>query len=277
MTQFPIPSIKEHRVRLLIDSLKCFDANPFNREMQKKCVLNLYANKSEKSVFRGMVIPTLRTLDLIAGHSDKIRLASNGKIIVESEKSSIVHRAVRAIFLEIDFRKFHLLEKVRDHKSLTRAEIYLCMAGNHPVDRGLKERVDSWLSILEDASLAKEDQEMVKIVTENYQKAMEDLCVEKKEKMFVNTLLACFHSFNRYGTTGMIDIVDLRTSVALEYLRKEQMILTEAQFDELLRRVPKTSDSYIITFGQPMGAEERLFVFRGNYYRTINIKSIRGA
>jgi hypothetical protein len=76
-------------------------------------------------------------------------------------------------------------------------------------------------------------------------------------------------------TAGIIDIADLRENVALKLLRENKIILTENQFDEMLRKIPFATDDYIISFGRPMGAEEKLFERNGNYFRTLSIKFFR--
>ena len=75
----------------------------------------------------------------------------------------------------------------------------------------------------------------------------------------------------RKETAGIVDIADLRENVAVKLLRENKIILTENQFDEMLRKIPFATDSYIISFGRPMGAEEKLFKYKDNYFRTLSI------
>ena len=68
-----------------------------------------------------------------------------------------------------------------------------------------------------------------------------------------------------------MDIVDLREYVALSFYRKENKILTESQFDNKLALLPLVTNDYVISLGHPMGAEEKLFAYKGDYYRTLSI------
>jgi len=272
-----IPVIKERRIQYIIYSLKCFHDNPFNRELQRACVLKLYPDKNEHSVFRGVTIHTLRKLGLIVGRGDRIRLGSNGKIILDSDKVSMRERTIRAVILEIDFHRSHFIELIKKAQPLKYSDLISYLQKDAILGKKqLKERVDSWVRILTDSGLVDSDREgRLTVKSENLETAMKDLRVEEKEPSFIEILLSCFSALHKYGTAGMIDIADLRSEVSIEYLHKRNMILTEAQFDQLLRNAPKVTDTYIITFGQPMGAEEQLFIYRGNYYRTINIRMLK--
>lgn len=106
-----IPLIKEYRINKLKACLRCIDDHPFNRDKQKDCILNLYPGKSEKSVFRGMIIPSLRHLGLILGYRGFIRVSANGKIITESKilSDELHQRVLRAVMYEIDQNKFKLI------------------------------------------------------------------------------------------------------------------------------------------------------------------------
>jgi hypothetical protein len=277
LNERPIPIIKERRIEYIVNLLKCFSETPFNRRMQKACIMKLYPDSTEQTAFRGIAIQTLRKLGLIVGRSDKIRLSSNGEIIVDSDKTSMKDRTIRAVILEIDSRRFHFIELIRKLQPLNYSNFTAHLQkGTSLGEKQLKERIDSWLGILVDSKLVACDKNgTVRIKRENFETANKDLQIEEKEPYFVETLLSCFHALYRYGTAGMVDIADLRSKVAFQYLQKMHMILTEMQFDQLLEKIPKVTDAYIITFGQPMGAEEQLFVYKGNYYRTINIKMLK--
>ena len=81
-----IPLIKEHRIQKLFQVLDCFERFPFNRDSLRECVLQLYEDKEEKSIFRGMVIPSLRHMGLILGYDEDLRLSANGNLIVIAQK-----------------------------------------------------------------------------------------------------------------------------------------------------------------------------------------------
>jgi|GEM_PF-1102485 len=271
-----LPSIKERRIQYIVKCLMCFHKHPFNREMQKACILEVYGTKNDQSVFRGVTIQTLRKLELIIGRNDKLRLTLNAEIIVATEDELIKQRSIGAVFFEIDNEKYKVIQAIK--KGATRTSDLLLHFGlnSNLSSKQLKERINSWLEILRDIDLIREGKDgsyTLNIQVINQAKA--DLQIdETKESQFVNILLKSFATVNRYGKSGMVDINEIRNKVGLEYL-KNNMILTKQQFDELLRKSQKITDQYIITFGQPMGSEEQLFDYRGKYYRTINIKPLK--
>jgi len=274
MTEFSIPLIKEHRVEKLVDALKCIDNNPFNREKQRDCIMKLYPDKTEKSIFRGMIIPSLRHLGLIIGHGSSIRVNVNGKILIESEKRNFISRAARAIFLEIDRKKFHFVQKLTSLSQSTAREKFVnntCELLQHPSEKQKKERVESWLKILEDCKLVETKEGTLNLNGENYEAAIKDLSIDAKRDMFRTILFDNYKSLPLHRTAGIIDITVLREIVATSYCERD-MILTEFQFDKLLEDLPTITDNYVISFGKSMGAEEGLFFYRGNYYRTLSIK-----
>jgi len=110
-----IPLIKENRIAMLIKSMDCIDRHAFYREAQRECILSLYPDKSEKSVFRGMVIPSLRHLGFMVGYDDLIRLSANGKLLLESEQqgNKEFDRVLRDVFLQIDKNKFKFIGEIK--------------------------------------------------------------------------------------------------------------------------------------------------------------------
>jgi hypothetical protein len=273
-----IPIIKERRIEYIIKSLRCFDENPFNREMQKNCILRIYKGSNEQTAFRGIAVQTLRKLGLIVGYGETIRLTSNAKIIIDSEKFSMTKQVTRSVVMEIDSKKFSFIELIRTDKAKTFSRLlsYLQKKNESISVKSLHERAKSWLDILSDVDLIDSRKSgIIKLNEINFNKATQDLSVNEKIPFFDKMLLESYSSLHEYGTSGMVDIVDLRNSLATNYLREYRLILTKEQIDMLLEQTPKITNHYIITLGQPMGAEEQLLSYRGKYYRTINIKLLR--
>jgi hypothetical protein len=180
--------------------------------------------------------------------------------------------------MEIDSKKFLFVELIRNAKALTFSELLSCLEkSNKSVSlKSLRERAKSWLDILSDVDLIDyQNGGIIKINEINFNSAAQDLSINEKAPFFVKMLLASYSALHEYGTSGMVDIVDLRNSLAASYLREYHMILTKEQIDMLLDQTPKIANNYIMTLGQAMGAEEQLFNYRGKYYRTINIKLLR--
>ena len=271
-----IPLIKEHRVSKLIDAMQCIDKYPFNRLKQRECILELYPGKTEKSVFRGMVIPSLRALGLIIGFGDAIRLSSYGKLILEGNKKGKeeAYRVARAVFLEIDKKVFHFTEQIKRHQPVSIEQLIDLIFPKTEVLSKLqkKERIKRWIEILKACGLVKSIAGKISLEDKGYEEAEKELKIDPKRPFFKDKLFTIYKSLSYRETTGIIDITTLREQVALSYYKEHNMILTEMQFDELLRELPQVTNDYVISLGQPMGAEEKLFFLKGNYYRTLSIK-----
>jgi len=264
-----IPLIKEYRVDKLKRCLKCIDEYSFNRDAQKECILNLYPGKSEKSVFRGMVIPSLRHLGLIVGYGDFLRTSANGKLIVESEllDQDLHQRVLRGVIYEIDKNVFQFIDSLRNTNSIPIQNI------DAPSEKQKKERMSHWLSILKQVKLINYNDQNITIDEQRYNLTLTDVKINKNIENFKKYFFDTYFELSK-KTADIVDITDLRKNVAVRILENNKMILTENQFDEMLRKIPFASDDYIISFGRPMGAEEKLFKYKDNYFRTLSIKQI---
>lgn len=277
-----VPLIKENRIEMLIKNMNCIDKHAFNREAQRECILSLYPNKSEKSVFRGMVIPSLRHLGFIVGYSDLIRLSANGKLLLDSKQqgNKEFNRVLRDVFLEIDRDKFKFIGEIKNlilkNNKLTQDHFMQIMSKKlkSPSQKQTEERIKKWLKILEQCGLLKKKKDNISInihlVYRNWEQAEKDLNWQAKLSLFKKFLFEGY-SFLSGKTAGVVDIVDLREYVTLSLYRKKKGVLTESRFDELLGLLPMVTDDRVISLGHPMGAEEKLFVYRGEYYRTLSI------
>jgi len=275
-----IPLIKENRLSKLIMIMKCFDRYPRNRDKQKDCVLKLYPGKSEKSVFRGMIIPSLRQMGFIIGHGDLIRLSSNGKLLLEARKRSKKEalRVARIILFELDKEKFHFireLKKILTSKKTINKKKFVALEIKKikcPYEKQKVERINKWIKILKECGLIKiKDEENIMIQKENLRQAESELLPEISTEMFRNILFKKYGSLPYSETAGIIDITFLREIVAIEIYKKFKIVLTENQFDRLLRRISFVTKDYVISLGHPMGSEEKLFYYKGEYYRTLSI------
>ena len=276
-----IPLIKEYRVDKLKNCLKYIDKYSFNRDKQKEFILSLYPDKKdkdpehkEKSVFRGMVIPSLRHLGLIVGYGDLLRTSANGKLIIESELTSknLHQRVLRAVIYEIDQNIFQFIDVLRENDSINIRNFLQLMNINAPSEKQKKERISHWFSILKEVELINYNAKNIILNEHKHNQILSDVDVNNKSmEDFKKYFFKAYFELSK-ETAGIIDIADLRENVALKLLRENKIILTENQFDEMLRKIPFATDDYIISFGRPMGAEEKLFERNGNYFRTLSIK-----
>jgi len=274
-----IPSIKEYRVDKLKRCLKCIDKYSFNRDAQKECILNLYLNKSEKSVFRGMVIPSLRHLGLIVGYGDFLRVSASGKLIIESELTSknLHQRVLRAVIYEIDQNIFRFIDVLKNNDLITTQNFLQIMNTviDAPSEKQKRERINHWLLVLKKVELINYDAQNITLNQSKYNQTLSDVKIDYENVGgFKKYLFDAYFELSE-ETAGIVDITDLRESVAVKMLRDNKIILTENQFDEMLRKVAFATDDYIISFGRPMGAEEKLFEYKGNYSRTLSIQLFR--
>jgi len=272
-----IPLIKEYRISKLKECLECIDKFAYNREKQRDCVLDLYPNKMkkslehrEKSIFRGMVIPSLRYLGLIIGFGDIIKPSANGKLIIEDQFSNRLHeRCCRAIIYEIDYKIFNFLTIIKQHRYSKNALIMILserIIG--PSDKQKKERIEKWLSILRQVGLTEHSGD-ISINKTNYKQVLSD----------INPNLKDFDKFRGYVIDGyydlgkdsarIVDIRELRGVVAVRFLKECNEILTEDQFDYLFRKFIFTTKDFHISLGEPMGADQKLFEYKGNFYKTV--------
>lgn len=281
-TKRKIPILKEYRLHLIKKSLECIDKNRFNRYKQIQCILNFYPNAksksfghNEKSIFRGMVIPTLRHLGLIIGSGDSIRLSGNGKLIIESQLfgEEIHQRALRSVIYEIDENKFQLLDVIKDNSPILYNEFISMMYDVilAPSKRQKRERIKKWLAILQQVGLIYRTQEKIMLNVENYLRTKFDRDLKNKNlNSFKKCLFASYIDL-RKKETSVVSITDLREKTILMMLLKYKEIITEGLFDALLRRIPFETNEYKISLGKAMRPREKTFEFKGNYYSTVII------
>jgi hypothetical protein len=276
-----IPLLKEYHIEKIVSSLECIKDHPYRREQQRDCILSLYPGKTEKSVFRGMIIPTLRKMGLILGYDNFIRISANGSIAVESKNLSanLHQRALRALILETDRKKFGFIMELSDFALLKKVveekqfKMMLTSKIISPSSRQGLERITHWLEMLKQVGLVKKEMDEIAIDQQEYELGVADLNVtDAKLTGFRECLIGSIIELRREAGI-VVDIADLRERVAIKLLNKNKEILTEDQFDELLREVLiTTTNKYAISLGRPMGAEEKLFSFKGKHYRTLTIE-----
>ena len=278
------PLIKEYRIDRIKRCLKCIDEYPFDRDKQKECVLDLYPDKEgkspehrEKSIFRGMVVPSLRSLGLIMGYGDYIRLSANAKLIVESESmgDELHRRVLRAVISEIDENRFQFTDILLREAPISMQRLLSLVDIRGLSERQKRERIKKWCSILEQVGLVIESGEQLSMDLPKRKEVLLDTDIGQKDAEVFKKYLFCAYRELGKETAGIVSIADLRVKVAMEALKSGKAILTESQFDEMLRNVRFATDDYIISLGRPMGAEEKLFKYREEYYRTLSIKNFR--
>lgn len=257
--------------------IDCFGKNPYNRDKLRESVLSLYEGKTEKSVFRGMAIPTLRRLGLIIGFEQLIRLSANGKLVFNActKSLSLAKRVLGTIVFEIDSSEIGFLEDTRNKKEIYSANLIeeWIPKVNAPTAGRARERIKDWVGLLKHCGLLIEKKDLVSINHSLLKQVAQDSNSLKKKKLFKELLFISYQGLVSHAKgIRSHGIDDLRAEVALNLLNKYDVVLTDKQFDELLLRFPKTTSKYLISFGRPMGADEKLFLYDGKYYQTISIR-----
>jgi hypothetical protein len=268
-----IPLIKETRIDKIQASLKCIAAHPFSRNEQRDCIMELYPGKTEKSVFRGMVIPSLRHLGLVIGYAGGLRVSANGRLITDSEnmEPDLHLDCSRAVMYEIDKDKFGFID-ILSNATISLAILKQTLASSLNIpETQIKERMISWLSILQQVGLVKSIEPNLLVNEVNRNNTAQHLETARLDSEEFRTIL--FEEYNKLakGTAGIVDITDLRASVASVFLSQKSRIFSEKMFDNMLSSIPFATDRYMISFGRSMGAEEKLFKYKEDYYRTITI------
>lgn len=284
MTGKDLPLIKEYRIDMIEKCLECIDRYAYNRDKQKICVLDLYPNKKnrsmedrDKSVFRGMVILSLRQLGLILGYENAIRLSANGKLLVESKSiDQLLHNRVRrAIIYEIDETVFGFIDTIKS-KNLSLFEDFckvLFEKIDAPSEKQKRERISHWVSILKQVELIDYSSKQISVNNRNLNQTLNDINA-KNLLLFEKYFFETYFQLGR-DSAGVVDIADLRERVSVRMLRECNVILTEKRFDNMLRNILSGTHKYLVSLGKPMGAREKLFEYKGGYFRTILIKAQR--
>lgn len=286
MTRITLPVLKAWE--RIFEILACIKDHPYNRDGFQDAILQLYPGKSPKSVFRGMAVPTLRNLGFIIGYSDVIRISANGALIhaarQESETEGV--RALRAALLEMD-DEIGLLPYLESKSAITiqtliddwmpKVDIQNSRVTHKPQsrNRAARERIRDWINFFAFAELLYNNGQIIRVDTGLLARTRNDINANAPEKS------DCFDKFfikvyrkiivEQRGIKT-VEIEHLRKELALRVYRQSRLLITEKQFNALLAQFPKTTDQYTIAFGRSMGADEKLFFFRGKYYQTVSIR-----
>jgi hypothetical protein len=275
-----IPIIKENRWNRIVEVLAILDRFPYNREKQKTLVIELYDGKSEKSVFRGMVIPTLRHLGLVLGRGPTIRLSANGKLVAlaRTRGEHELSRVSAAVVEEIDRLRFGFLDALKQlgHQSQVLSkdqfvEKLVSLSRQIPAGRA-RERIRRWTELLLEVELFRKEKAVLLINSH----ALKILAEERRmmdSSAFEKILLKAYKMLALRAAGPVVDIAAMREKTAILAYDDCGRVLTEAQFDELLTQLLSASHEYGIWMGRPTAPREKSFAYGNNFYRTIAMSS----
>ncbi len=286
MTKTTLPVLKAWK--RIFELLKCIDDHPYDRDGFREAVLKLYPGRSPKSVFRGMAIPTLRSLGFIVGYADVIRISANGALVhtARQESKSEGLRALRAVLLEMD-DEIGILLYLENKPAIPiqalvdewtpKVDISDPRVAHKPEarNRAARERIHDWVSFLAFAELLYTNGQNTRVDTSRLTQTRNDIdanTLEKRECFDENFFKGYKRIVVEQSGVRTVEIERLRKELAIKVYNQSHLLITEKQFNVLLKELPKASDQYTITFGRSMGADEKLFFFQGQYYQTVSIR-----
>jgi len=294
MTMTKTPLLKEDRLVYLLRALQCFQSWPMDRDHQRNCVLDGYLAElgqhaedlseeqrghMDKSIFRGMVIPSLRYLGFIMGDGDFLRLSSNGMLAVAADSSMADLRphVLASLIYEIDQSQFQYLPLIGQQPGPQKPlELQLSeVLTSGPSERQRRERVKHWLRILADARLVDNTNGVLKTsaLTSLVPHFLE-VCQEDVD-WFLPALLSSYRQLVDVTESVSCSIVNLRTQLSTDQLKNHSRIVTRQRFDQLMQLVPFEGEDYMLSFGSPIGWGEDLIEYKNRQYSTLIITSTR--
>nr|WP_320161401.1 hypothetical protein [uncultured Methanoregula sp.] len=283
-----IPLLKEYRVDKIIQYLTCIDKYHLNRLGQKNCIYQLFRQdydkpieSFDKAIFRGMVIPTLNYLGFLTGSGEFIKVSANGKLIVESNiiNKNLNEQVLMVLMYELDESIFHFISNIEKTSKFNQEEFsdefFLDLPNISKKQRS--ERINKWILILSQVNL-------INISKQNEVVLNQDN-IEKVKKMldprtfplniFEKILLESYVKMSG-NRARIVEIEELRAIVSVNLLQNNNFILTEKMFDVLLTKIMQNPGRKIFSLGKPMGRQEKLFKFKENYFKTLNIEKDEG-
>jgi len=245
-----------------------------NRNELREHVLSMFDSTDEKSVFRGMYVPTMRALGLTFGFGQEIRCSSNGRLLFEaySKSNDEGKRVLGKLLVEIDEDNYNIVGLLKDrliteHKSIP--ELITSMGsslGLSPLSNTVaNESVRKFMRYLTESRVVKQDDSQYVLDEAGYQQTKVDTDVIKVPE-FWNILLLCYNSIKEMKAGfPSVPIYQLRSEVSRQFYQRG-IALTEREFDFLIARLPRIRSDYIIKFSRPMMESEKLLHLGSEVY-----------
>jgi len=283
-----IPLLKEYRIDKIIHYLTCIDKFHLNRLGQKNCIYQLFKNEYDKpiesfdkAIFRGMVIPTLNYLGFLTGYGEFIKVSANGRLIVESNKinQDLNKQVLRVLMYELDESVFHFISYIEISSQFNQEKFSDGFFSDLPniSKKQRSERIKKWFSILSQVDLIETSKHNeVDLNRKNIEKVKKMLNPKAFPlNVFKKVLLESFVKMS-YNRARIVEIEELRATVSVNLLQNNGFILTEKMFDIFLTEIMQNPGQKIFSLGKPMGKQEKLFKFKENYFKTLNIEKDEG-
>jgi len=265
----PVLKLPPRHLRGVLDALR---SNEFDRDGFRIGVMELFeADKDEKSVFRGMAVPTLRSLGLMAGFDREMRLTANGSIVGLGLARQPMDRAPLAVVLQ-DIESRRNLDRVWRGKPVREAEAVDMLIEQESAEGkragDVAGRVRRWLGYLEFAGLL----ERRELSGELVRRPRAPARISKRE--FAGKLRDCYRTLSpRTVGEAIVPVEDVRRCVAQAFYA-DGRILISSGFDACLERLLIGAGEGVFLH-RSMGADEALFVSQGVGYSSLSIRGHR--
>lgn len=244
-----------------------------NRNELREHILSMFDSTDEKSVFRGMYVPTMRALGLTLGFGQEIRCSSNGRLLFEaySKSNDEGKRILGKMLVEIDEDNYNIVDflknrLVTEHKSIVKFITSKdASLGLTPLsDTVANERVRKFMRYLTEGRVVKQADSQYAL-DEGYQQTKVDTDVIKVPE-FWDILLSCYNIIEEMKAGfPSVPIYQLRNEVSKQFYQRG-IALTEREFDSLIARLPRIQSDYILKFSRPMMESEKLLHLGGEVY-----------
>ena len=226
-----------------------------------------------------MIIPSLRHLGLIDGTGENISISANGMLLLSGKKKNEKEflRIARTILLEFDHQIFNFIREIMRYQVIE--EISFIKKIEPSIDsfspKQSNERIRQWIKLLIECQLLIKKENRLHLDIETLSNTEKDLNVSQKQRNFESIFLKSYKNLIT-DDLGIIKINKLRKETSLTFYHQFNEIVTETQFDKMLTNMPHVTESYIISFGEPIGTDEKLFKYNDRYFKTLNIKFFKG-
>lgn len=259
--------------RYLPGAVAALHQNAFDRDGFRDAIMQLFPpGRGEKSVFRGMVVPTLRALGLLIGFEREIALSSNGVVVYLGLERRPEDKGPLAVVLA-ELERARGLDEVWPVGPLSskRAQELLEQAEREMPGKvgDVGMRVRSWIAHLEFAGVVvrTRDGQLIRV-------GLRPRAIASSK--FRDALVDSYRRLTpRVVGEALVTIEDLRCMLAEIAYRETGAVVTQERFDRMLAHLVNNR-RLDIRLHRAMGADQGLFIRQGIPYRSLSLGDVHG-
>jgi hypothetical protein len=277
--------------QLLLPSLSILDRNTSKATAEVKAEIQaLQPATPLRTLVNAYVMPSLTDLGLYEGSLRYGTLTRYARDVVGAYKSGHIAIATELIarqLIQIDSRKVHFVNWLIEHQDSTkvpRQDQIKSFVAETAAKAGLpqtqakivRDRVGKWVGYLLYFHVIRE-QPLLRGRTLSAEKRHIDALESSHEFQISDAdlreiaLEAYGRLVRQFGTRLYIPVANLRDEIGLR-LRKQGVLLTDAEIDEILRRLPKILATHVVTFSPFSGPASGGVVVEGTYAGFISVR-----